>query len=500
VGVTGALLLAGGLISTARADASVTVATATSDGGSGITAVDVVQVQDAGQASGVSYSRYRGTVHGRVAPDEDVVGLAQQPTVADGFVPWSAAFEVIRPTDGSRFRTAVVEAENRGAGLFPVLLSGPTSDAAPLGDGVLYDGDTAYGHVQWQTGIAAGVPADAQGIGLVVLRDFGRLLRHGETVQGQPSPLGRYDDTMIIGWSQAAWTVDTLVAEGFNVDPQRPGAGVYDGAIALDGAGNWLAINQLGDDGDPQEPYVRPDGVPLSPAQMLKRRATDPLFVDIANYTDFYRLRAGVSDRAVPPKLERVYRRYDWPAAHGGSLAGPGIVFGQYGCNGGTEVPLNLIDFRPYVRAVFANLVRDLGSGRSGDALPPSTRFSLGPEPPASPEFNGLPGKAVRVPRVNRDAQPVGGVRFVDVDLPLGRPTPVALPPVSTTSITDVCGNFGGYQPFTAAQLQDRYGTLSDYTTRVDKHLDKLVRAGYLLAQDRATIVAAQEAAFQAAA
>jgi hypothetical protein len=396
-------------------------------------------------------------------------------------------------------RTAVVEAENRGSALFPVLVSGPTSDTQPLGDGVLYDGKTAFGHVQWQTGIAAGVPADAQGIGLVVLRDFGRMLRSGETIDGQPSPLGRYDDTMIVGWSQAAWTVNTLVAEGFNVDPQRPRERVYDGAIALDGAGNWLAINRLADDGDPQQPYVRQDGVPLRVAQLLKRPATDPVFVDIANYTDFYRLRAAVSERPVPARYARVYRRYDWPAAHAGSLAGPGIVFGQYGCNGGTEVPLNLIDFRPYMRSVFAKLVSDVRAGRTAKSLPSSTRFALGPEPPASPEFNGLPATPVRVPRVSRDAQPLGGVRFVDVDVPLGRPSPVSLPPVSTRSITDVCGNFGGYEPFTAAQLQDRYGTLADYTARVDAQLDKLVRARYLLDQDRAGIATSLEAAYQAA-
>jgi Alpha/beta hydrolase domain len=162
-------------------------------------------------------------------------------------------------------------------------------------------------------------------------------------------------------------------------------------------------------------------------------------------------------------------------------------------------VPLNPIDFRPYLRAVFAGLVGQLGPGGSADALPPSTRFELGPEPPLSPLFNGLPGQAVPVPRVDGDAQPIGGVRFVDVELPLGRLTPVSIPPVGTTSINDVCGNFGGYQPFLATELQTRYGTVADYTARVNAQLDVLTSAGYVLAQDRATIVAALVAAFQAA-
>jgi Alpha/beta hydrolase domain len=478
-------------------------------GGSGITAVNVVRVENLGPLHGVPYSRYVGTVQGRVAADEPIVGLAQQPVDADGFVVWSAQFEVIRPTTGSRFRTMVVEAENRGTPLVVQLLNGFLSAGGPpltavyppgLGDAFMFDGQTAYARVQWQTGIAAGVPANAQGIGMSALRDFGRLLREGGTVQGQSSPLGSYDQSMLVGWSQGAWMVDTLVAEGFNVDPQRHGQGIYDGALALDGAGNWLAINQLGNDGSPQTPYVRPNGVPLSPSQLLTRRASDPLFVDIANYTDFYRLRAGVSGGAEPAQYRNGYRRYDWPAAHAPSvIAGPAVVFGLFGCNGGVQVPLNPIDFRPYLRAVFAGLVGQLGPGGSADALPPSTRFELGPEPPLSPLFNGLPGQAVPVPRVDGDAQPIGGVRFVDVELPLGRLTPVSIPPVGTTSINDVCGNFGGYQPFLATELQTRYGTVADYTARVNAQLDVLTSAGYVLAQDRATIVAALVAAFQAA-
>ena len=38
--------------------------------------------------------------------------------------------------------------------------------------------------------------------------------------------------------------MNTFVAEGFNVDPVS-GKRVFDGAIAIDGVGNWLAINQV---------------------------------------------------------------------------------------------------------------------------------------------------------------------------------------------------------------------------------------------------------------
>jgi hypothetical protein len=131
--------------------------------------------------------------------------------------------------------------------------------------------------------------------------------------------------------------------------------------------------------------------------------------------------------------------------------------------------------------------------------MPPSTQFQLGPQPPPSALFNGLPGMAVPVPSVNGDDQPIGGVRFVDVALPLGRLTPVSIPPVSTASITAVCGNWGGYQPFSATELAARYGTVSDYTALVNEQLDALQAAGFVLAQDRSTIVATLTAAFEAA-
>ena len=47
-----------------------------------------------------------------------------------------------------------------------------------------------------------------------------------------------------------------------------------------------------------------------------------------------------------------------------------------------------------------------------------------------------------------RTAQPVGGVRFPELGLPLGRLRPVSLSPSVTTSSGAVCGNSGGFEPF----------------------------------------------------
>ena len=92
------------------------------------------------------------------------------------------------------------------------------------------------------------------------------------------------------------------------------GGVVYQGAIAVDGTGNWLALNELAAEAGSEEfPYVVPNGKPLTAAQILGGHASDPFYIDIANYTDFYRLRASLTD--VVPQNPRM-RRYDWPSAH----------------------------------------------------------------------------------------------------------------------------------------------------------------------------------------
>ena len=66
---------------------------------------------------------------------------------------------------------------------------------------------------------------------------------------------------------------------------------------------------------------------------------------------------------------------------------------------------------------------------------------------------------------------------------------PVSLSPVLTTSISETCGNLGGWQPFTAAQLAARYGNQARYVKLYGDSLDKLIAAGYLLGSDRAEML-----------
>ncbi|HXX39572.1 MAG TPA: alpha/beta hydrolase domain-containing protein [bacterium] len=450
-----------------------------------VSGVDVAATQSIGRFDNTPYIRTWGTLHGVVSPSERVVGLHALPKNATGQYEYASQFEIIAPATGGD--TVIVEAENRGV---PALLemvsefaasgSSPATVKYPsgFGNGFLFRHGIAYARVQWQTGIAAGIPASAQGVGEIVVRDFGRWLSN------------RFRTRIIGGISQSGWFVETFVAEGFNENPVD-GTAVYAGAIAIDGTGNWLALNQFAQaHGTPQQPYLDPtDPQPISAATLLRRPKSDPFFVDVANYTDFYRLHASVTDTT---KLPVGMRRYDWPSPHvaGGHETAP-YAFRALHCNGGVPIPLNPISYSPYARALVLELAKRVGSRAASGvpALPPSTLFELGPAPTDTTHFNLLAGAVLGVPLVDADAQPKGGVRFPEVEDPVGKPTPVSLPPVVTTSISRVCGNFGGWQPMTAAELTQRYGSRDRYVRAYAAAVDRLIAAGYLLDSDRSMLL-----------
>lgn len=289
---------------------------------------------------------------------------------------------------------------------------------------------------------------------------------------------------MIGGISQSAWTVNTLIAEGFNVDPAS-GKGVFDAAVAVDGIGYWLAINQLGaKTGAAQTPYIIPDGLPMQRGQLLTRPATDPLYVDIANYSDFYRLRAGLT--AVDftgPK----FRRYDFPSPHAVGTAQSGSR-----CNGGQPVTFHTLRYAPYLRAIVLGALKEIGVGsaREARALPASKVFKLTAAPPSSPTFNGLPGVAVRVP-VIENGWPAGGVEFPESALRIGDIDPPAVAPAVTSSIAETCGNFSGFKPYSRGFLDRLYGGRSGWLESYGEQVDRLIREGFLLAEDKAGMVEA---------
>jgi hypothetical protein len=154
-------------------------------------------------------------------------------------------------------------------------------------------------------------------------------------------------------------------------------------------------------------------------------------------------------------------------------------------------VDLNPISDAPYLRAITFELERAIGvqSAAAAPLLPATILFKLGPAPESTANFNPLPGVALQVPVTDADDQPVGGVRFPEVEHPIGRPTPVSLPPVVTSSIDATCGNLGEWQQFTAAQLTERYGDQEEFLKLYAASLDKLIAGGYVLDSDRAAML-----------
>jgi hypothetical protein len=91
----------------------------------------------------------------------------------------------------------------------------------------------------------------------------------------------------------------------------------------------------------------------------------------------------------------------------------------------------------------------------------------------------------------------LGGVRLPEADHPVGRPVPVSLPPVVTTSIEGTCGNLGEWQQFSAAELAERYGTEANYLKLYAESLDKLIAGGFLLSSDRAEMLKTAAALYE---
>ncbi len=438
-----------------------------------LTLVEVKLVAPDKTYGGIAYVKITGLVHGQVGPGEAVVGLGSLPKNAAGAYDYASNFQLIVPAAGQPANEVIyIDSENRGAAISQGALGGFLQNHA-----------TSYGLVQWQTGLSAGVPENAQGIGLVIMRDFARWLA-GRTPQtqvtGERLPPQAYRYLMLGGISQSAWFVNAFIAEGFNVDPLNQQR-VFDAAIAVDGVGNWLAINNIAAARGVvvQKPYVDPNGKPLSRDELMTRSHTDPLYVDIANYTDFYRLRAGLTSVR---GTGRKYRRYDFPSMH---VAGRGLSNAR--CNNGERIQQNPLGYAPYMRGLVLGMEKEIGvaAARHAMGLPDSAVFKLGGEAPLSANFNPLPGITTPVPKVDVNGMPMGGVRFPESRFPLGRPEPVSLAPAITTSISETCGNSGGFKPFGRAALDARYGSMEIWLAHYDAVLDDRIKDGFLLEEDR---------------
>ncbi len=456
-----------------------------------ITSVEVARVRPVGGYAGLTFRFIEGTMHGEVSAEEPVAGLRE---LAAGrtTVPYQASFEIVAPEAGAEADAVVVEAPNRGRTIFPGMIAAPVVGTRPdgdpvasaVGDGFLLSHRISIAAIQWQTGFAAGVPETAQGIGEVAVRDFGRWL--GGAFRSRDLPLPIFRHRILAGVSQAAWFVNSFIAEGFNVDPDT-GHGVYQGAFTRNGNGVVLAINGFAP-GHKQFPYARADLAPLTPAELLSRPASDPELVDVVSLTDFYRMRASIFARA--PSVSRLHR-YATAAPHAsGAAALPEVVFGTMKCNGGAPIALSKVRDALYLRPLILGLSASI-SGTQADqgALPPDAPFALEPVSADVEGVNPLHGTPLWAPETAANGMPVGGIPTLEAALPIGLPRPISVPPVEIASVRDTCGNFSGWEAFSVDALTRRYGDRANVLARARQKAAALVASGYLLADDEAAAI-----------
>jgi hypothetical protein len=105
---------------------------------------------------------------------------------------------------------------------------------------------------------------------------------------------------------------------------------------------------------------------------------------------------------------------------------------------------------------------------------------------------NYAPEKAVRFdltaaakPTISRDVDGIalGGIRTPPVDVPVATISGVPGPTEST-----ICQILGSTMPFTDARLAQLYPSASDYERRYDASTDAVIKAGFVLPEDRALL------------
>jgi hypothetical protein len=112
-----------------------------------------------------------------------------------------------------------------------------------------------------------------------------------------------------------------------------------------------------------------------------------------------------------------------------------------------------------------------------------------GGAPVVAPRIDVAPGQHPQIVR-NADGIALGGIRTPPVDVPVatlsGQPGPNA---------SVICLLLGSTVPLSAARLAQLYPSRTAYVQRYDADADAAIRAGFVLPEDRAALLAYAEPA-----
>ena len=111
--------------------------------------------------------------------------------------------------------------------------------------------------------------------------------------------------------------------------------------------------------------------------------------------------------------------------------------------------------------------------------------INQGTPPVIAPRIVVAPGPVIKR---NADGIALGGIRTPPVDVPVA-----TLSGAPSANPSTICLLVGSTKPFTAAQLAALYPSQAAYTKKFDASADAAIKAGFVLPEDRAALLAYAE-------
>jgi hypothetical protein len=482
-----------------------------------VTRIELLSSKPFGDFARGSFLRTEIRVHGELTPGSEAMrDLAGAPLNANGRIAYTTHVTLIAPADLARGNgTLLVDIPNRkrptAQGLFNSTRAAvmPPGDVMP-GNGFLQEHGFTTVAIYWELGgtdvqlpVVAGAdgqPMHVEAAALPIVRDVASFLaRAKDDASGTPNPLaGRVRRTLAVGYSQSGRFLKTFLATGHN---QVKGKAVFDGmfifgaasggvllrthAGAASGAGALSSFETPQIRGVVEEPWI--STAELASVVADRGEALPKMFY-VNTTTDYYSLRASLGRTGLGEKdvrLPDAVRMYD--------IAGASHVLNPGKSNCG--LPYARLDWAPVLRATLLMLDQWVESNKA----PPASEL-LPLQAPSNADGTILMGPAhlpqatVLVPVLDRDGNPVGGVRLPDIEAPLGTHA------VQNPPMTFICSLSAGYRAFmqtpqerdaadSRETLAERYKERQDYVEKVRASVLALERKGFLLSEDGAVIL-----------
>ena len=366
------------------------------------------------------------------------------------------------------------------------------------------------------------------GSGLIAIRDFAIWLK------GSASPAHPVAHVIGEGVSQCGRFLRTFLYNGLNVDEEKRQA--FDGLLVHVAGGRRGEFNHRYAQPSVQptpsfghlfphadEPQTDATGVTAGLLDTQRERGGMPKIFYTDTSAEYWRGDAGLShidlktgeDVALPDNA----RRYLFASTQHGSGTLPQLSESMYGPAGNG---LNVIDYRPLIRAALHNLRSWISDGREPppSAYPRSDDGTAAARPVVVERLSSIPGLALPrsaglnrirpldlgpgadagvgslpaisagepyesiVSSVDDDGNEIAGIAMPDVSVPVGTHTGFNPRHPGSGGVGQLLEYVGSTRFFEAAEIERRYSDRNAYVELIREAAEKLVAARYLLAED----------------